>query len=103
MKAEGWSPATDAAADSGGPAANGRSAGVGATNGPGRFHDEVLRTTADLDMMLAMAGVTGAAVGMSLADHLPVAPDPVDGVQSRLPPEAGLRIMDPAPNERDIG
>ncbi|MFI7543253.1 hypothetical protein [Actinoplanes sp. NPDC049599] len=28
----------------------------------GSFHDEVLRTTADLDAMLALAGVTGAAV-----------------------------------------
>ncbi|MFI5933475.1 HdeD family acid-resistance protein [Actinoplanes sp. NPDC051494] len=35
---------------------------IGAGPGPtGSFHDEVVRTTADLDAMLALAGVTGAA------------------------------------------
>jgi hypothetical protein len=50
---------------------------------PGTFHDEVLRTTADLDVMLALAGVTGAAVGAHLpeVDDLPEVPDTPEGVE----------------------
>ena len=46
------------------------------------FHDEVLRASADLDSMLALAGVTGAAVGAGLAEHydIPEIPDTPEGV-----------------------
>lgn len=45
------------------------------------FHEEVLRTTADLDAMLALAGVTGAGVGAHLDDFdAPVVPDSLEGV-----------------------
>lgn len=49
------------------------------------FHDEVLRTTADLDAMLALAGVTGAAVGAGVVHHdedLPEVPDTPEGVET---------------------
>jgi uncharacterized membrane protein HdeD (DUF308 family) len=79
-------------------------AGGAAPAGGGSFHDEVLRTTADLDMMLALAGVAGAAVGSRFAEphDLPAVPDTPEGVE--LPEgalldepdrEAGLQIMDP--------
>jgi uncharacterized membrane protein HdeD (DUF308 family) len=46
------------------------------------FHDEVLRTTADLDAMLALAGVTGAAMGAVLMPHpAPQVPDTPEGVE----------------------
>ena len=52
--------------------------------GPTTFHDEVLRTTADLDAMLALAGVTGAAVGAGALDRdqidMPEVPDTPEGV-----------------------
>jgi uncharacterized membrane protein HdeD (DUF308 family) len=57
------------------------------SGGPaGSFHDEVLRTTADLDAMLALAGVTGAAVPGAAAqaaahEHVEV-PDTAEGAQS---------------------
>ncbi|MDT5042224.1 MAG: hypothetical protein QOE51_3209 [Actinoplanes sp.] len=52
----------------------------------GSFHDEVVRTTADLDMMLALAGVTGAAVGASLTEvEVPEVPDTPEGA---VPPES---------------
>jgi hypothetical protein len=46
------------------------------------FHDEVLRTTTDLDAMLALAGVTGAGVGAHLGDtaEMPRVPDTPEGV-----------------------
>ncbi|MEV7627378.1 hypothetical protein [Actinoplanes sp. NPDC089786] len=47
------------------------------------FHQEVLRTTADLDAMLALAGVTGAAVGHHFDDEdMPEVPDTPEGVNS---------------------
>ena len=55
-------------------------------DGPaGSFHDEVLRTTADLDAMLALAGVTGAAVPGAAAqaaanEHVEV-PDTAEGAE----------------------
>jgi uncharacterized membrane protein HdeD (DUF308 family) len=47
------------------------------------FHDEVLRASADLDSMLALAGMTGAAVGAALADteDIPAVPDTPEGVE----------------------
>jgi hypothetical protein len=79
--------AADAAA--GGVTAAGGMAAAGyvAADGPGpaadTFHEEVLRTTADLDAMLALAGVTGAGVGAQLPDHdMPSAPDTPEGVET---------------------
>jgi uncharacterized membrane protein HdeD (DUF308 family) len=43
--------------------------------------DDVLRTTADLDAMLALASVTGAGVAAGMAGHLRVFPGPADGVE----------------------
>jgi uncharacterized membrane protein HdeD (DUF308 family) len=70
------------AAGSGGPVFTGGSSGApSAATGGDSFHDEVLRTTADLDAMLALAGVTGAAVGAHFDDHdLPPVPDTPEGV-----------------------
>jgi len=52
----------------------------------GSFHDEVLRTTADLDAMLALAGVTGAAVpgaaAQAAADEYVEVPDTAEGAES---------------------
>ena len=56
--------------------------GSNATSAADSFHDEVLRTTADLDMMLALAGVTGAAVGVPIHHDLPPVPDSPEGVES---------------------
>ena len=53
-------------ADSGPAFGSGSGSGSGSRSSSGSgddFHQEVLRTTADLDAMLALAGVTGAAVG----------------------------------------
>jgi hypothetical protein len=50
--------------------------------GASSFHDEVLRTTADLDAMLALAGVTGAAVGAGLVHYeAPEIPDTPEGAE----------------------
>ena len=56
------------------------------------FHDEVLRTTADLDAMLALAGVTGAAVPGVAAragtdEHIEV-PDTAEGAELPAAEEA---------------
>ena len=59
----------------------------GGTAAGNTFHDEVLRTTADLDTMLALAGVTGAGAGAHLVDYdLPEVPDTPEGVE--LPDDA---------------
>ncbi|HEY7272845.1 MAG TPA: hypothetical protein VH502_08935 [Actinoplanes sp.] len=58
---------------------------------PETFHDEVLRASADLDSMLALAGVTGAAVGAGVAEQfdIPEVPDTPEGVEDVAPrPEA---------------
>jgi uncharacterized membrane protein HdeD (DUF308 family) len=59
----------------------------------GSFHDEVLRTTADLDAMLALAGVTGAAVPGAVAqaaadEHVEV-PDTAEGAEVPEAKETG--------------
>ncbi|RZU53022.1 uncharacterized membrane protein HdeD (DUF308 family) [Krasilnikovia cinnamomea] len=64
-----------------GPAIDGGVTPVGGR--PTSFHDEVLRTTADLDTMLAMAGVTGSATGVAAAAQqveIPPVPDTPEGV-----------------------
>jgi hypothetical protein len=60
---------------------NDMTASVGAPESSGSFHDEVLRTTSDLDEMLALAGVAGAGVGAGLAHRyeIPDVPDTVEG------------------------
>jgi hypothetical protein len=64
-----------------------RPTGAGSATGPatGSFHDEVLRTTADLDAMLALAGVTGAAVPGAAAqaarDERVEVPDTAEGAE----------------------
>jgi uncharacterized membrane protein HdeD (DUF308 family) len=58
---------------------------------PETFHDEVLRASADLDSMLALAGVTGAAVGAGVSEQydIPEIPDTPEGVEEATPrPEA---------------
>lgn len=56
------------------------------------FHDEVLRTTADLDAMLALAGVTGAAVpgavARAAADERLEVPDTAEGAELSADEEA---------------
>ena len=72
-----------------GPASSGNSSWGNATSsggsGCGSFHDEVLRTTADLDAMLALAGVTGAAVPGAAAraarDEQVEVPDTAEGAE----------------------
>ncbi|MEV6488498.1 hypothetical protein AB0M20_07675 [Actinoplanes sp. NPDC051633] len=81
---------------SGGPVFSGSyttATGTPETSGPvagaDSFHDEVLRTTADLDAMLALAGVTGAAVGAHFDDeNLPAAPDTPEGVEETADEQA---------------
>jgi hypothetical protein len=83
-------------------------AGYVAVNGPaepaGAFHDEVVRTTADLDAMLALAGVTGAGVGAHLGGYpnayvAPEVPDTPEGVES---PGGGAPRNDEQPAQSAI-
>jgi uncharacterized membrane protein HdeD (DUF308 family) len=46
--------------------------------GPKTFHDEVVRTTKDLDTMIAQAGLTGTGTSR-VPDHLPPVPDTPEG------------------------
>jgi uncharacterized membrane protein HdeD (DUF308 family) len=48
---------------------------------PKSFHDEVLRTTKDLDSMIAQAGVTAAAAAHRVPDDLPAVPDTPEGAE----------------------
>ena len=61
----------------------------------GSFHDEVLRTTADLDAMLALAGVTGAAVpgaaAQAAAAEQVEVPDTAEGAEMPAPRRRPLR------------
>jgi uncharacterized membrane protein HdeD (DUF308 family) len=56
---------------------------------PESFHEEVLRTTADLDAVLALAGVTGAAVGAT----------PPEPVEAEVPENAAALDQAAAPPE----
>jgi hypothetical protein len=48
------------------------------------FHDEVVRTTADLDTMIAQAGVTGTGTATHrVPPHLPTVPDTAESVAAR--------------------
>jgi uncharacterized membrane protein HdeD (DUF308 family) len=85
----------------GGVTASGGMAAAGyvAADGPGpagdTFHAEVLRTTADLDAMLALAGVTGAGVGAHFDDYdMPEVPDTPEG--AALPDSARPAEEQPA-------
>ncbi|GAA2646583.1 hypothetical protein Adu01nite_47250 [Paractinoplanes durhamensis] len=51
--------------------------------GSNPFHDEVVRTTADLDNMLAQAGVTGPATAAHRVpdEDIPLVPDTVEGAE----------------------
>ncbi|MDT4991904.1 MAG: hypothetical protein QOH97_1796 [Actinoplanes sp.] len=76
-----------------------RPTGMFAESEGGSFHDEVLRTTADLDKMLALAGVTGAAVGAALTEvDLPEVPDTPEGA---APPE-GAQAHDGGREPRSV-
>jgi uncharacterized membrane protein HdeD (DUF308 family) len=89
--AAGHGGAATAAGGGGAAGSGGFDAGQpGAAARAGSFHDEVLRTTADLDTMLALAGVTGAAVpgaakAAAEAEHVEV-PDTAEGAEA---PPAG--------------
>jgi uncharacterized membrane protein HdeD (DUF308 family) len=63
---------------------------------PESFHEEVLRASADLDSMLALAGVTGAAAGAGPAEHydIPEIPDTPEGAE--LTADASPRPETPA-------
>ena len=61
----------------------------------GSFHDEVVRTTADLDAMLALAGVTGAGVGAKLPEYEgPEVPDTPEGVEAAPEPADAAKDKD---------
>jgi hypothetical protein len=87
----GWAGAAGTAGLEGDDGWSGTRAGAGGEGGPAgssSFHDEVLRTTADLDAMLALAGVTGAGVAAGMAEHfeIPNIPDTAEGAESSSDP-----------------
>jgi hypothetical protein len=49
--------------------------------GPKTFHEEVLRSTMDLDAKIAQAGVTGTGTAARLPEDLPPVPDTPAGVE----------------------
>ncbi|MFC7532767.1 DUF308 domain-containing protein [Actinoplanes sp. GCM10030250] len=68
-----------------------------AEKGSESFHDQVVRTTADLDVMLAQAGITGTARTAStdmVPRDLPSAPDSPEGVEG-LPAGRGREVDRP--------
>ena len=68
-------------------------AGEGARN----FHDEVVRTTADLDTMIARAGVTGAGASQHrVPENLPQVPDTPEGVTAQASAPAGAASKEEA-------
>jgi hypothetical protein len=85
-------------------------AGYVAADGPGlpvdTFHDEVLRTTADLDAILALAGVPGANVGARPAGCpdgyvVPEVPDTPEGVEWPGGVSAAAAVRGAGPNGAD--
>jgi hypothetical protein len=50
------------------------------------FHEQVVRTTADLDAMLAQAGITGPRAGTAVEEpkDLPAVPDTPEGVEGEV-------------------
>ena len=61
-------------------------AAAAAASKPQTFHDEVLRTTRDLDAMIAQAGVTGqGGATHRVPDELPPVPDTAEEVAGRRP------------------
>jgi hypothetical protein len=50
------------------------------------FHEQVVRTTADLDAMLAQAGITGPRTGTAVEEpnDLPAVPDTPEGVEGEV-------------------
>ncbi|MET3426076.1 uncharacterized membrane protein HdeD (DUF308 family) [Actinoplanes tereljensis] len=52
-----------------------------AGQGPQTFHDEVLRTTADLDLMLAQAGVSATAAHRTAEADIPPVPDTAESAE----------------------
>jgi uncharacterized membrane protein HdeD (DUF308 family) len=50
------------------------------------FHDQVVRTTADLDAMLAQAGITGPRAGTAVESpkDIPAVPDTPEGVEGEI-------------------
>jgi Short repeat of unknown function (DUF308) len=80
-----WTPAPEWTGAAGCPqAVPTATRGAAAASGDASsFHEEVLRTTADLDAILALAGVTGAAMGAGLVIHpdMPEVPDTPEGVE----------------------
>jgi hypothetical protein len=66
------------------PAAGRLTASEPAPGGSTSFHDEVVRTTADLDTMIAQAGVSGVGTAAHrVPENLPPVPDTPEGVASR--------------------
>ncbi|MDI6104542.1 DUF308 domain-containing protein [Actinoplanes sp. NEAU-A12] len=60
------------------------------------FHDHVVRTTADLDAMLAQAGITGPRAGAAPAEphlDLPPVPDTPEGVEAVAERPAGGSVI----------
>ncbi|MEU8661216.1 hypothetical protein [Actinoplanes philippinensis] len=60
---------------------------AGATPPTGEsFHDQVVRTTADLDAMLAQAGITGPRAGAVVESpkNIPAVPDTPEGVEGEV-------------------
>jgi hypothetical protein len=54
---------------------------------PGSFHDEVVRTTKDLDAMIADAGVTGTGgAATRVPEGLPSAPDSAEEMAEKQRP-----------------
>ncbi|MGX6604939.1 hypothetical protein ACWKSP_22830 [Micromonosporaceae bacterium Da 78-11] len=75
-------------------------AGSGAAEPVPSFHDEVVRTTAELDSMIAQAGVTGISTAAHrVPDGLPRAPDTLAGVHE----DAAAIAQEYRKHEREAG
>ncbi|MEV4278239.1 hypothetical protein [Actinoplanes xinjiangensis] len=66
-------------------------AATATATGSESFHDQVVRTTADLDAMLAQAGITGPRAGAMVESpkDMPTVPDTPEGVESGAERPAG--------------